>query len=265
MLPDFVIIGCQRGGTSSLYSYLGQHPGISPSLRKETEFFTARYRLGESWYRANFPHQIRRRLAKLRGTDLLTFEATPDYLVDPRAPRRCRELLPDARIVLLLREPGERAISHYHHNVRLGLEKESLTRAIALEDGRLAGDLAELKGDSLSPVTAFRLFSYATRGQYAEQLERWFAAYPREQILILESEKFFQSPDAVLQQILSFVGADPWLPADFRNHSYATPDAAGHRGVPNELSAIFANKFYASNLVLRDMLDEEIEWLDRQS
>ncbi|HEY5891190.1 MAG TPA: sulfotransferase [Acidimicrobiia bacterium] len=261
VLPDFLIIGCQRGGTSSIYRYLGQHPQIAPSLRKETEFFTARYGLGERWYRANFPHSLRMRLARLRGKKLLTFEATPDYLFDPRAPGRAREMLPDARIVLLLREPGERAVSQYHHNVRLGLESETLERAIELEDERLAADLVELEADSLSPVTAFRRFSYVTRGQYAPQLERWFATYPRDQILVLESEAFFQHPDDVLQRILAFVGADPWQPAEFRNHSYSVQESAGHREVPEAVSEVLEGKFALSNQALGDLIDEEISWL----
>lgn len=261
MLPDFLIVGCQRGGTSSLYRYLGQHPQIAPSLRKETEFFSARFGLGEHWYRANFPHKLRMRIARIRGKKLFTFEATPDYLVDPRAPQRCRQMIPDARIVLLLREPGERAVSHYHHNVRLGLENESLERALELEDERLAGDLVELSADSLAAVTAFRRFSYVTRGQYAEQLERWFAAFPKEQILILESEKFFEQPDMVFQEILSFVGADPWHPQEFRNHSYATQESAGHRQVPEAVSQALEERFATSNKALGDLVDGDIAWL----
>ncbi len=261
VLPDFLIIGCQRGGTSSLYRYLGQHPQIAPSLRKETEFFSARFGLGELWYKANFPHTLRRRFAGFLGKKLITFEATPDYLVDPRAARRCAEILPRARIVLLLREPGERAVSHYYHNIKLGLENESLDRALELEDQRLAEDLVELKSDSLSPVTAFRRFSYVTRGQYAEQLERWLAVYPREQILILESEEFFREPDLVLKQILEFVGADYWQPPDFRNHSYTDQESAGHRVVPESVSDFLERRFAHSNQALAELVGDEIGWL----
>ncbi|MEX0797213.1 MAG: sulfotransferase domain-containing protein, partial [Acidimicrobiia bacterium] len=132
VVPDFVIIGCQRGGTSSLYRYLGMHPEISPSLRKETEYFTAKFPEGESWYRAHFPLALRHRIATALGKRRLAFEATPDYLVDPRAPARCHALLPDARIVVMLREPGERALSQFHHNVRHRFETETFARAIEL-------------------------------------------------------------------------------------------------------------------------------------
>jgi hypothetical protein len=209
VVPDFVIVGCQRGGTSSLYRYLGQHPDISASLRKETEYFTAKFPEGEAWYRAHFPLALRHRLAAVFGKRRLTFEATPDYLVDPRAPARCHALLPDARIVVMLREPGERALSQFHHNVRLGFETETFGRAIELEESRISADLAEMVEDPSTSATAFRRFSYLTRGDYAEQLQRWFDHYSRDRFLIVESEEFFSDPDRS-----SGRSSTLWAPAD---------------------------------------------------
>lgn len=259
--PDFVIIGCQRGGTSSLYRYLGLHPAISPSLRKETEFFTVKYGEGERWYRAHFPLALRARLMRLLGRRLFTFEATPDYLLDPRAPERCAAMLPDAKIVVLLREPGERALSQYHHNRRLGLEEETFDRAIALEEERIGDDLSRLVSDPLTPATALRRFSYQARGDYADQLERWFAVYPRDRFLILESEEFFSDPDRVLQKILDFVGAPRWSPPEFRNYSYLTKSAGGHEEVPEEFRSVLDERFAQSNAKLARLIDEDMAWL----
>jgi hypothetical protein len=260
-LPDFVIIGCQRGGTSSLYRYLGLHPHISPSLRKETEYFTARYSEGESWYRAHFPLVLRHRVAALLGRRRLTFEATPDYLVDPRAPSRCHDLLPDAKIVVLLREPGERALSQFHHNERLGLESESFDRAIELEESRISADLEEMVTDPATSATSFRRFSYLARGDYAEQLERWFEAYPRDRFLILESEEFFSDPDRVLGRVLGFVGAKPWSPPEFRNYSYLERGVVGHEEVPSGLRGTLDDRFAGSNGRLRELIHEDLGWL----
>lgn len=266
LLPDFVIIGCQRGGTSSLYRYLGSHPEIGPSLRKETEYFTVNYPMGEKWYRAHFPLALRRRLAKLLGRKLLVFEATPDYLVDPRAPERCRELLPDAKIVMLLREPAERALSHFHHNIRLGLESETFQFALENEAERIADDLVKLEDPSHQSerFNSFRRYTYVERGKYADQLERWLAYYPAEQILVLESESFFNDPAAVLEQIEDFVGARRWLPAEFRNYSYLAPGVAGHEKVPPDLRRFLDDKFLDSNQRLREMLDAELAWLSNR-
>jgi hypothetical protein len=263
VVPDFVIIGCQRGGTSSLYRYLGLHPDISPSLRKETEYFTAKFPMGEAWYRAHFPLALRHRLAAAFGKRRLTFEATPDYLVDPRAAARCHALLPDVRIVVMLREPGERALSQYHHNVRLGLETETFARAIELEESRISGDLAEMVDNPSTSATAFRRYSYLARGDYAEQLQRWFDLYPRDRFLILESEEFFSDPDRVLGKVLEFVGARRWSPQEFRNYSYLDRGAVGHEEVPAELRGVFDSRFNQSNKNLQELIDTDLEWLER--
>ncbi|MDJ0953309.1 MAG: sulfotransferase domain-containing protein, partial [Acidimicrobiia bacterium] len=167
ILPTFVILGGQRCGTSSLYKYLGQHPEIAPSLRKEIEYFTIDYGNGELWYRAHFPLALRRLISRLFGRSLVTFEATPDYLFDPRAPERLQRLLPEARLIVLLREPVSRAFSHYHHMARLGLDDLSFPDAIAAEESRLSGQLEEMKEDPLARVLPFRRYSYRTRGLYA--------------------------------------------------------------------------------------------------
>ena len=263
VVPDFVVIGCQRGGTSSLYRYLGLHPNISPSLRKETEYFTARFSEGEAWYRAHFPLALLHRLAAVLGKRRLSFEATPDYLVDPRAPARCHALVPDARIVVMLREPAERALSQFHHNVRLGHETETFERAIELEESRISADLAEMVDDPTTSATKFRRFSYLTRGEYAEQLQRWFDLYPRDRFLIVESEEFFSDPDRVLGKVLDFVGARPWSPREFRNYSYLDRDTGGHEEVPAALRGALDQRFSESNKNLRQLIDTNLEWLDR--
>ena len=263
VVPDFVIIGCQRGGTSSLYRYLGLHPDISASLRKETEYFTAKFPEGEAWYRAHFPLALRHRVAAAIGKRRLTFEATPDYLVDPRAPARCHALLPEARIVVMLREPGERALSQFHHNVRLGLETETFDRAIELEEPRISADLAKMVDDPSTSATEFRRFSYLTRGDYAEQLQRWFDLYPRDRFLIVESEEFFSHPDRVLSKVLDFVGARRWSPSEFRNYSYMVRDAVGHEEVPAALRGVLDERFYQSNKNLRELVDTDLKWLER--
>jgi hypothetical protein len=264
VVPDFVIVGCQRGGTSSLYRYLGQHPDISASLRKETEYFTAKFPEGEAWYRAHFPLALRHRLAAVFGKRRLTFEATPDYLVDPRAPARCHALLPDARIVVMLREPGERALSQFHHNVRLGFETETFGRAIELEESRISADLAEMVEDPSTSATAFRRFSYLRRGDYAEQLQRWFDHYSRDRFLIVESEEFFSDPDRVLGKVLDFVGARRWSPPEFRNYSYLERGVVGHEEVPAALRGVLDERFSQSNKNLRELIDTDLEWLDRE-
>ena len=181
LLPDVLIIGAQRSGTSSLYKYLGRHPNVAPSLRKEIEFFSVDYPKGEEWYRAHFPLTARRWLARAVRRPFVTFEATPDYLFDPRSPRRAHTLVPDARLVAMLREPAERAVSHYHHSVRNGLEDLDIETAFRMRTSGSHGEVERALADPAYPALALRRFSYSARGRYAEQIERWLEHYPRSQ------------------------------------------------------------------------------------
>lgn len=222
-LPDFLIIGAQRGGTSSLYRYLGAHPDVFPSVRKETEFFSSYIGRGQGWYRAHFP--TRRTLAiheRRHGAAAQTFEATPDYLFDPRAPANVAAALPEARLIVLLRDPVERAFSHYRHMRRLGFEDLEFDVALRQEEERISEDLDRAMHDPNHRPRAALRFSYVARGRYVEQLERWYAHFPRKQFLILDSNSLFVDPAAVVHQVCEFLGLQQWAPSVLTNHSYAS-------------------------------------------
>ena len=184
--PDFVIVGAQRGGTTSLYDWLSGHPAVAPASRKEVHYFDLHYGRGPRWYRAHFP---------VRRPGLVTGEATPYLLFHPLAPERvARDLPARTRFVVVLRDPVQRAVSHYWHERRLGAETEPLAKALALEEGRLAGSAERvLRGE---PSYAHLHFAYAARGRYAEQLRRWYAHVEQDRILVVESEQLFRDPAA---------------------------------------------------------------------
>jgi hypothetical protein len=199
-LPGAVILGAQKCGTSSLHNYLTQHPGVIAPLRKEVHYFDVNYDRGESWYRAHFGRE---------GESGLNLDSSPYYLFHPAVPRRMHELLPDARLIVLLRDPARRAYSHYWHERDKGREDLSFEAAIDAEPARLgrAGEL--LASGELARSREHQLHSYLARGRYAEQLERWFAIYPRERIHILRFEDFAQDPLAGLNGTLAFLGLPP--------------------------------------------------------
>lgn len=261
LLPDFVILGGQRCGTSSLYKYLGRHPQIAPSLRKETEYFTVDYGKGESWYRAHFPLGIRRAVAEKRGRTLLTFEATPDYLFDPRAPERLAAALPEAKLIVMLRDPVERAYSHYHHSVRLGFEDLSFRDAIAAESERLAPDIETMRRDPLDRVPNFRRYSYVSRGQYSDQITRWYDHFERDRFLIMTAEAFFDHPERTLHTIEEFVGVDAWAPSEFLNYSYTGAFSAGNPDLPPDLRHELQQRFMASNADLEGLTGISAPWV----
>jgi len=198
-LPQFLIIGTQRGGTTSLYHYLAAHPDVRRPVRKEIQYFTLHHERGQGWYRAHFPVS-----ATNRGG--ATFEATPYYLFHPHAPARAAATLPDSKIIALLRDPASRAFSHWQHSRMRGLEPLAFDEALDAEAERLAGEEARLTADPSYRSDPHRTWSYATRGEYAAQLERWLAVYPREQLLVLRSEDLYRDPAGTHARTLEFLG-----------------------------------------------------------
>ena len=194
--PRFVILGTQRGGTTSLYRWLSGHPDVAPALKKEVHYFDGHYAKGPRWYRAHFP---------LGRPHRISGESCPFLLYHPLAPGRvARDLPASSRFIVLLREPAERAVSQYWHWRQQGRwETESLERAIDLEPERLRPQ-AERFGRGERSVEHIA-FSYVARGEYAGQLKRWFDAVGRERILVLESERLYTDP-AASEQVLDWLG-----------------------------------------------------------
>jgi Sulfotransferase domain len=195
-LPDFLILGAQKAGTTALYAYLRWHPEITGPSFKEVSFFDRHYVKGERWYRAHMP--VRRRS--------LVGEASPSYLFHPLAPERVAGMLPGARLIALLRNPVDRAFSHYQHEVALGREPLSFEDAVDREDERMQGELERMLRDPSYFSLAWWNYTYVARGRYAEQLERWFAAFPREQLLVLFTEELSADTAATYRRVLDFLG-----------------------------------------------------------
>ena len=195
-LPDFLILGAQKAGTTALYAYLRWHPEITGPSFKEVSFFDRHYAKGERWYRAHMP--VRRRS--------LVGEASPSYLFHPLAPERVAGMLPGARLIALLRNPVDRAFSHYQHEVALGREPLSFEDAVDREDERMQSELERMLRDPSYFSLAWWNYTYIARGRYAEQLERWFAAFPREQLLVLFTEQLSADTAATYRRVLDFLG-----------------------------------------------------------
>ncbi len=223
-IPDFLIIGAMRGGTTTLYHYLVRHPRVAGAvLDKEVHFFDLHHDRGERWYRARFPRRSAlARRARGAGGAIRVGEATPYYLFHPLVPARVAEMLPSARVIAMLRDPVERAWSHYRHEVDLGYETLGFDEAIDAEEERLAGAEARLVTDPSAQSSAHQHHSYLARGRYAEQLERWFDAMPRERIFVMRSEDFYADPAVAFTGVLDFLGLPAWSPGAWRTLNAAT-------------------------------------------
>jgi len=245
-LPHFIILGTQRGGTTSLYRWLASHPDVAPAMKKEVHYFDGHYGKGIRWYRAHFPLAHRGRISG---------ESCPYLLFHPLAPARVATDLPaTARFIVLLREPAQRAISQYWHWRQQGRwETETLERALELEPARLATQTERfLRGErSLEHIA----YSYVARGEYAGQLRRWFDAVGRERILVLESEKLYTDP-STSERARAWLGLAP--------HQQPFPVSNAARRLEEaspELLDRLQNHFEPYNQELFELLGHEL-WTD---
>lgn len=211
-LPDFLVIGCKRGGTTSLFNYLVAHPGILrmyPLSRglKSTDFFFKRHGHSVRWYRSHFPSErYRRRLAKRLGYRAIAGEASPYYVWDPRVAPRVKSVAPDVKCVLLLRDPVKRAWSHYQERCENNTEPLSFAQAIEAEDSRLDGELEKMGADPEYYSEAYDFYSYKQRGVYAPQIRHWLEHFPREQLLVIYAEDLYRDTAETFGQVCDFLG-----------------------------------------------------------
>jgi hypothetical protein len=218
-LPDFLLIGAKRGGTTSMFHHLLAHPrviGLFPSARrlplrserKGCHYFDARFDAGGWWYRTNFPSRPYRSLvARRTGGPVLTGEATPYYLFHPHAAMRAKAVLPRGRIIVLLRDPVDRAYSHYNEQRRRGHEDlTTFEEAVRAEPWRLEGEHERLVHDPTATSFAHEHQSYLTQGRYLEALEPWLRAFPVEQVHIVRSEDMYADTQSTYDQVLDFLG-----------------------------------------------------------
>lgn len=244
-----------------MYKWLEAHPDIGASLRKETDFFSNRYGLGVDWYRAHFASNMRHRTSGLRGRRLVTFEATPVYLSHPLAPQRAANLVPSAKLVALLRNPADRAISHYQHLRRLNREPLDLEAALSAEPGRVTAYQESLRAHPLRPIRGVEGHWYLTRGRYAEQLERWIAAFDRSQLLVVRSEDMYREPARVYAEVLEFLGVRDWTPRRFNNFSYGPQGApSGGPTVSPDVRTWLGEHFDPHNQRLYDLIGRDFGW-----
>lgn len=254
--PSFIIVGGQRCGTNSLYEYLVAHPRIGRALPiQEVHYFDLHFDKGLRWYRGHFPIRGGLRSAGRSGTPPITGESSPYYMFHPLAPRRIAETLPDAKIFVLLRNPIDRAYSHFQHERARGVETFSFEEAISREEDRLAGEVERMCSDPGYQSFNHQHFSYLARGRYIEQLETLFSLFPREQILVLLSEQLFSDPAGTHSAALRFLGIPPQsLPG------YARHNPGRYTDLDKKLRGRLSDYFAESNDRLYRTLDTDFRW-----
>jgi Sulfotransferase domain len=242
MLPGFLIVGAQRCGTTSLYRALSQHPAILKAvLHKGVHYFDTDYGRGMSWYRAHFPLKAHARRAQQRtGTTPLTFESSPYYMFHPLAGERIARDLPGVKLLVLVRDPVERAYSAHTHESARGFETESFEHALELEEARLDGEAERIISHQPAYVSlSHQHHAYRERGKYADQLSRLAALFGRDRIHVIDSGDWFSQPGPVYGAVLEFLGLPRRGEPIFERHN-ARPRAPMPQTLRSALQEYFA-------------------------
>lgn len=250
-LPEIMVVGAQKAGTKSLHWYLRQHPEMMPAYKQEVNYFDGgleperdAYERPFRWYRAHFP---------LRRAGRKTYDVSPLYLSHPLAPGRIAEKLPRVKIIALLRDPVERTISHYFHQVGKGREPLGIREALDAEEARLGPALDHQRWQD----RAFIHLAYKRRSLYYEQLRRYERYFDWEEMLVLSSEEFFADLPAQLSRVFEFIGVEPsFMPRDVEARNVGANKRPVEPGVRRELRTYF----YDANQRLYGLLGRDLGW-----
>ena len=257
MLPGFLIVGAQRGGTTSMYRTLDQHPAILKAvLHKGVHYFDTGYDHGLGWYQGHFPLRARAALARRATGDVpLTFESSPYYMFNPLAAERISRDLPEVKLLVLVRDPVERAYSAHAHELARGFETEPFERALELEDQRLAGEAERIVSQPGYLSHSHQHHAYLTRGLYADQLERLDKLFGRDRVHVVDSGRFFTDPEPVYDGVLEFLG--------LRRHGYPVferHNARPRSPMPEGLRAKLNEHFLPYDERLTQWLGQSPSW-----
>jgi hypothetical protein len=258
--PDFLVIGSKRGGTTSLWKYLSEHEGVMPLFPraekvKGTYYFDENYWRGEKWYLSHFPTEAQRRhRAEELGYRPVAGEATPYYLFHPLAPARAHELVPGALVVAVLRNPVERAFSHWKERCN-HTETFSFDDALAAEEQRTRGEEERIIADPTYISFPHRHQTYVAQSRYAPMLRRWFDAYGRENVMVEAAEDFYADPRDLLDRITHRLGIPVVGDIDLSPHN-AEPSA----GMTAEARAFLEARLRPDILATEELLGRPLPW-----
>jgi len=259
VLPNFFVVGTQRGGTTSLFIYLLAHDLVhGPRRAKGVHYFDTNFERSLRWYRSNFPRARTIEAQRVAyDANPAIGEGAPYYLFSPTIPERIHDVSPNARIITVLREPLDRAISHHNHEVKRGFETLSMQEAFVAEPDRLAGEVERMAADPSYVSKPHIHHGYLARGRYSEQLERYFSLFGREHVLVLDSAELKSNPQATVRLATDFLELPP-----MRGVDYPLYNQRDHDPVSPEIRDRFGAAFDESNDRLREILEPgTLSWL----
>ena len=252
VLPDFLVIGVGRSGTTSLYYYLDQHPSIVKSSYDEIGFFDDNFHLGLSWYRSMFTTIFTKFLIKLKTKYFMTYEVTPWYVRRPWTARRIKKIFPNIKLIIVLRNPIDRTYSHYHLSTQND-EKRDFKVVIKEDMKNISQWNITEKNDSYFSNQVQN--SKLARGFYYEQIIPWFELFSKEQIMIISSEDLASKTQSTLREIFSFLELPIY---DIKNTEKV--NVSKYSKMDQETRNLLIDFFRPYNEKLFEYLNREFDW-----
>ena len=237
--PDFIIIGAGKCGTSSLHKYICAHPQVLSPHKKELNFFHGNFNKGVDWYLSHFP-------SLTDSAEYRTGEASPVYFHAPQVDERIHGLFPKTKLIVLLRNPVDRAVSWHYHQVKCGNSKQ--TAAAALKNA-----IAKLQDVSESELAYSG--GYIQESLYFYKLQRWLKLFSRSQLLIIQSENFFSRPQSIMSKVFDFLE----LP-DYQSPNYKKFNGGLYVPIEASLRQTLSAYFKPHNQKLEHLLNRSFNW-----
>lgn len=257
IMPDFFIGGVQKGGTTSLYAALAQHPQIIRAKFKEVFYYgnSNNYRKGLAHYRQFFATSIHKNNKQNKlGKTVLTLDASTNTFESREAPKRILKDNPNAKIIFILRNPTERAFSQYKMSKKKGWELATFEQALELEEARIAE--GEIRGkEFFGHNYAKQRLGYKSRSLYVDHLKHWFSEFPKENVLVTSSEDFFANPSQVFASICDFLKIDN----DFNPKFDKLNEGSGDK-MDAKTREFLSNYFKPYNEELFTLLNTRYDW-----
>tara|TARA_B110000196_G_C21153068_1_gene671060 strand:+ start:2295 stop:3269 length:975 start_codon:yes stop_codon:yes gene_type:complete len=257
VLPDFILCGAPRCGTTSIYEGLSEHPNIFSAKVKEIYFFDGNFHRGENWYRYHFPPKLKKFIIKkILRKKFVTGEATPFYLIHPHAAQRIKKINSKTKLIVILRNPIDRAYSHFSSAIKNGKENFSFEESIKEEENRIKGEMEKMIDDeSYYSSEIYYKRAYFLQGLYYNDLNQWMKVFPKNQFLIINSEEFFKNPSKNFNEIFKFLEI-----SQIKNKKYVQFHLGKYLPMNQETREQLIKFYKPYNEKLYNLIGEKFDW-----
>ncbi len=244
VLPNLIVIGAVRSGTTSLFHYFNEHPCMTSSSYDELGFFDSNFELGLNWYKSHFPTKFHKQKIISKFKKFYTYDVTPFYIWNENAAKRILDTLPNTKLIALLRNPIDRAYSNYQLSVRDD-EKQSFEEVIK----------KEMKQGKNFKTKAYGLQNYLARGIYVNQLEKWYKLFPKKNILVISTDELKKDPENTLNSMFQFLDIPKYKVKNLKKHN-----KENYKSMNNETRKFLVDFFKEDNKKLFKLIGKKFDW-----